>query len=86
MLYEITIPTLSMTTDFPAARHRLLADFPSVLDVLPTTMPETVLIVYEDEPEIDPWLDAVCDSVATRRMSLGRHTLHHPVPTTSSAA
>ena len=27
-LYEITIPGLSMKVDFPAARHRLLADFP----------------------------------------------------------
>lgn len=74
-LYEITIPGLSMRTDFPAVRHRLLADFPYVMDVLPMTTPATVLITYLGEEEVDAWIDALSDSVATRRMSLGRSGL-----------
>jgi hypothetical protein len=71
-LYEITIPGLSMRADFPAVRHRLLADFPDVAEVLAMTTPGTVLVMYRGEHEVDAWLDALSDSVATRRMSLGR--------------
>ncbi len=70
-LYEITIPGLSMKVDYPAVRHRLLADFPNVREVLAMTTPATVLVVYVGEEEVDAWLDALSDSVATRRMSLG---------------
>jgi hypothetical protein len=70
-LYEITIPGLSVAADVPAVRHRLLADFPDVLDVLATTMPATVLIVYRGVAKPDTWLDALSDSVAARRASLG---------------
>jgi|HubBroStandDraft_2_1064218.scaffolds.fasta_scaffold720398_1 hypothetical protein len=70
-LYEITIPGLSMRTDLPAIRHRLLADFPDVIEVLAMTTPETVLVAFTGEDEIDAWLDALSDSVATRRLSLG---------------
>jgi hypothetical protein len=52
-LYEITIPGLSMTADFPAVHHRLLADFPDVVDVLAMTTPATVLVVYTGEQEVD---------------------------------
>ena len=71
-LYQITIPGLSMTDDFPAARRRLLADFPRVVEVLAMTMRSTVLVAYLGEDEVDAWLDAVSDSVATRRMSRRR--------------
>ena len=70
-LYEITIPGLSVAADLPAVRYRLLADFPDVLDVLATTMPATVLIVYRGVAKLDAWLDALSDSVAIRRASLG---------------
>jgi hypothetical protein len=70
--FEITIPGLSMKADFPAVRHRLLADFPQVIEVLAMTTPSTVLVVYLGEDELDAWLDALSDSVATRRMSLGK--------------
>jgi hypothetical protein len=70
-LYEITIPGLSMTADFPAVHHRLLADFPDVVDVLAMTAPATLLVVYGGEPEVDGWIDALSDSVATRRIRLG---------------
>jgi|SRR5579884_2070297 len=70
-LYEIMIPGLSMTADFPAVHHRLLADFPDVVDVLAMTTPATVLVVYKGEPEVEGWIDALSDSVATRRIRLG---------------
>jgi hypothetical protein len=42
-LYQITIPGLSMKAGFPAARRRLLGDFPQVVEVLAMTTPSTVL-------------------------------------------
>jgi hypothetical protein len=76
-LYQITIPGLSLKRDFPAARRRLVADFPRVVDVLATTTPATVLVAYLGEDEVDSWLDALSDSVATRRMGLCRtHAIH----------
>jgi hypothetical protein len=70
-LSALTIPGLSMTSDFPAVRHRLLADFPDVVDVLAMTTPATLLVAYRGEDEVDAWLDALSESVATRRISLG---------------
>lgn len=61
-----------MKADFPAVRHRVLADFPHVVEVLAMTTPATVLVVYYGEDEVDAWLDALSDSVATRRISLRR--------------
>ena len=75
-LYEITIPGLSIKVDYPAVRHRLLADFPDVLEVLATTTPGTVQVVFRGEEEIEAWLDALSDSVATRRMALGRGRIY----------
>jgi hypothetical protein len=69
-LYQITIPGLSMKDDFPAARRRLLTDFPRVVEVLAMTTPSTVLVAYLGEDEVDAWLDAVSGSVAPRRMGL----------------
>ena len=84
-LYEITIPGLSMTADFPAVHHRLLADFPDVVDVLAMTTPATVLIAYMGKPEVDCWIDALSDSVSTRRTRV-RHQRVYETATTSSAA
>jgi len=70
-LYQITIPGLSLKGDFPAAR-RLIADFPRVLEVFAANIPATVLVAYLGEDEVDAWLDAVSDSVATPRMSRRR--------------
>jgi hypothetical protein len=85
-LCEIRIPGLSIKTEYPAVRHRLLADFPDVLEVLQTTTPETVLVVFRGEEEFDAWVDALSDSVATRRMSLGRSRIRANTANTSSAA
>jgi hypothetical protein len=69
MLYEITIPGLSVRADLPSVRRHLRADFPRVLDVLGTTAPATLLIVYSGEDEIDAWLRALDHSVATQDLS-----------------
>jgi hypothetical protein len=84
-LYEITIPGLSMKADFPAVRHRLLADFPHVIEVLAMTTPATVLIAYLGEDEVDAWIDALSDSVATRRMCLARGQLGSPLRESTAA-
>jgi hypothetical protein len=78
-LYEITIPALSIETDFPAVRHRLRGDFPRVVEVLAMTTPGTVLVVYDGEDEIDAWCRALSDAVATRPRSHG-----HPTPASIS--
>jgi hypothetical protein len=75
-LYEITIPGLSLKADFPAVRHRLLADFPYVVEVVAMTTPSTVLVVYLGQDEVDDWIEALSDSVATRRVSLGNSRIH----------
>jgi hypothetical protein len=72
-LYEITIPRMSIEADFAAVRHRLLADFPGVVEVLAMSTPSTVLIVYDGEDEVDSWCEALSDAVATRRRSGERH-------------
>jgi hypothetical protein len=84
-LYQITIPGLSMTGDFPDVRHRLIADFPRVLEVLAMTTPATVLVAYLGDDEVDAWLDALCDSVARRRMSLRRNYASDAKDTSSAA-
>jgi hypothetical protein len=71
-LYQITIPGLSLKGDFPAARRRLIADFPRVLEVFAANIPATVLVAYPGEDEVDGWLDAVSDSVAIPRISRRR--------------
>jgi hypothetical protein len=67
-LYEITIPGLSMKADFAAARGRLLSDFVNVVEVLASTTPGTVVLVYRGREQVDAWIDALCDCIATRRM------------------
>jgi hypothetical protein len=63
---RITLPALSIKRDFEPARRRLLADFPAVHDVLATTTPATLLVLYSGPAEADAWLAALLDSVATR--------------------
>lgn len=83
--YQITIPGLSIKGDFPAARRRLIADFPRVLEVLATTIPATVLVTYHGEDEIDAWLEALSDSIAMRRMSPHRRDAADANDTSSAA-
>jgi hypothetical protein len=66
-LYKIIVAGLSVKSEFSNVRDRLLADFPAVLDVLATTAPATVLVLYEGRDEVDAWLAALSDSVMTCR-------------------
>jgi hypothetical protein len=66
-LFMITIPGLEVKADWPPVRDRLLDEFPAITDVLATTLPETVLIVYEGSAEVDAWLEGVDQALAFRR-------------------
>lgn len=66
-LYMITVPGLQVKSDWRIVHDRLLDDFPEVDDVLPTTTPETLLIVYRGRAQIDEWLDAMSAGVLLRR-------------------
>lgn len=84
-LYEITIPGLSTKADLPAVRHRLLADFPKVVEVLAMTTPATLLIAYHSEQEVDAWLETISDSVATRRAGFRAATVRRTTDTSTAA-
>jgi hypothetical protein len=72
-LFMVTVPGLVVKSDWRIVHDRLLDEFPSVEDVLPTTTPETLLIVYRGRARLDEWLDAVSDGVLLRRMRLVAH-------------
>jgi hypothetical protein len=61
---RITVPGLSVKRDFDAARERMLADFPRVHELVATTAPATLLVLYSGPDEVDAWLDALLDAVA----------------------
>jgi hypothetical protein len=63
---KITVPGLSVKRDFTAARERLLAEFPNIHAVVATTARATLLVLYSGREDVDSWLDALRDSVATR--------------------
>jgi len=64
-LCRITVPGLSVKRDFAAARQRLLADFPNIQEVLATTAPETLMVLYSGGANVPAWLDSLLDSVPT---------------------
>jgi hypothetical protein len=74
-LCRITIPGLSLKWDFAAARERLLGDFPDVHEVIATTAPSTLLVLYAGQDEVDAWLDALLDTVAARQARPSRRRL-----------
>ena len=67
-LCRITVPGLSIKADFTAARQRLLTDFPNVHEVVATTAPGTLLVVYSGPDEADAWYSALLASIATSRV------------------
>lgn len=75
-LYMLTLPGLDVRSDWGAVHDRLLDDFDEIEDVLATTMPGTLLILYGGDPEVDGWLDGVSEAVLSRRLSAGRRRLH----------
>ncbi len=66
-LYMITVPGLEVRSDWGAVHDRLLDDFPSITDVLATTLASTVLIVYDGRVDVDSWLDSISDAILSRR-------------------
>jgi hypothetical protein len=68
-LYMITVPGLDVKSDWAAVHDRLIDAFPQVADVLATTMPATLLIVYKGRPEVDAWLHDVGEALLGRRTS-----------------
>jgi hypothetical protein len=70
-LSQITVPGLHVPSDWRAVHDRLLDDFAGVSDVLATTMPGTILIVYEGASDVDGWLDSVSSSILGRRNRAG---------------
>jgi hypothetical protein len=66
---RIAVPGLSIKRDFTAARERLLADFPNIHEVVATTAAATLLVLYSGPEDVDAWLDALLDSVATREVT-----------------
>ena len=69
-LCQITVPGLHVPTDWRTVHDRLLDEFPGIGDVLATTIGETVLIVYEGQPQVDRWLESVSSSIAARRAGM----------------
>jgi hypothetical protein len=65
----IIVPGLDVSSDWRLVHDRLLDEFPVVMDVLPTTMRETVLVVYQRTAPGDPsgWLDTVSETLLSRR-------------------
>ncbi len=47
----LTVPGLDVRSDWRGVHNRLLNEFPAVTNVLATTMPETLLIVHDDEEQ-----------------------------------
>jgi hypothetical protein len=70
-LYMITVPGLDVRSDWATVHDRLLDDFPRITDVLATTMPATLLIVYEGRPDADAWLQRLSHTLLRRRLSVG---------------
>jgi hypothetical protein len=71
-LFMFTVPGLDVASDWLNVHDRLLDDFPEVIDVLATTMPETLLIVYQGELNIDDWLAGMSAGILGRRALAGR--------------
>jgi hypothetical protein len=54
-LCRLTVPGLSIKSDFTAAHRTLLADFPNVHEVVATTAPGTLLVLYSGPDEANAW-------------------------------
>jgi hypothetical protein len=81
-LYMLTLPRLDVRSDWRTIHDRLLDDFAAVDDVLPTTMPETLLIAYRGRAEVDGWLDSIDEAISGRRL----RTRRRPTAATNDTA
>jgi hypothetical protein len=71
-LYMVTVPGLDVKSDWPTVHDRLLDDFPDVTDVLATTIPATLLIVYRGPENIEAWWHRMSDAITSRRGNVRR--------------
>lgn len=67
-LYSITLPGLEVRTEWRLVHDRLLDDFPGIDDVLPTTMPGTIVIVYRGSAQVDGWLESIDTAILGIRL------------------
>jgi hypothetical protein len=72
-LYSLTLPGLDVRSDWRAVHDRLLDDFPTIDDVLPTTAAATLVIVYQGSARLDGWLDSIDKALRSRRPNSDRH-------------
>jgi hypothetical protein len=77
-LLMLTVPGLEVRSDWSSLHDRLLDDFAEIEDVLATTIPATVLIVYEGDADVDGWLERVGETIEIRRMRATRRRAMTP--------
>lgn len=65
-LYMVTVPGLDVRSDWLPVHDLLLDEFPDVIEVLATTIPETLLIVYRGRADIEAWLAGLDEAVSVR--------------------
>jgi hypothetical protein len=65
-LYMVTVPGLDVKSDWLPVHDLLLDEFPDVTEVLATTIPETLLIVYRGRADIEAWLTGLDEAVSVR--------------------
>jgi hypothetical protein len=58
-LCRLTVPGLSISRDFTAARGRLMAEFPNIEQVVATTAPETLVVLFCGAEDFDGWVTAL---------------------------
>jgi hypothetical protein len=73
---RITLPGLSISWDFTVARERLLAEFPEIHEVIATTAPATLLLVYSGPPDVDAWYETLVSSIAASGSPARRKASH----------
>jgi hypothetical protein len=81
-LFLVTVPGVNVAGEWTVVRDRLTRDFARIDDVLPTTIPSTLLLVHRGTPDEDAWLSALGEAVLARRAmtSTGRPELHGRSP------
>lgn len=72
-LYSITLPGLDVPSGWRAVHDWLLDVFPEIDDVLPTTTPATVLIVFRGSAQADGWLQSIDEAIRGRGVTRARH-------------
>lgn len=68
LYHRITVQGLSVKRDFTAARQCLLADFPNLREVIATTAPATLLVLYSGPGDPDAWVQTLRELVAGRQV------------------